>query len=148
MTGTNFEKFDLLDQLSADDRERVVEELEGGEVAAGSALFREGEASDGIVWLEAGRVRVKREGLEQAAELGAGEAVGTLSLVVDGRREATAETLSRARVWQLRRGGYERLVATAPRTACRLVEAILRAHADAVRRELRRGEPVLGNRSG
>jgi len=148
LTGAAFAKFGLLDQLAAEDRERVVEELEVEDVAAGAALFREGEPSDGIVWLDSGRVRVRREGLAQAAELGAGEALGTLSLVVDGPREATAETLSRVRVWHLRRSAYRRLVAAAPRTACRLVEAILREHAAAVRRELRRGELARGRGAG
>ena len=142
---TTFDEFDLLDQLGTADRERVADELEAEDLAAGVELFREGEASNGAVWLGSGRVRVHRSGLGQAAELASGEVLGTLALVVDGPREASAETLSRVRIWRLSRSAYRRLVAAAPRTAGHLVEVILRAYADSVRRELRPPNPNRGD---
>jgi CRP-like cAMP-binding protein len=147
LTNTAFEKFRLLDQLAPEDRERIADELEVEALEAGEVLFHEGAASDGVVWLASGRVRVRREGIAGAAELEAGEAMGTLSLVVEGPREATAETLSRAEVWCLRRSGYGRLVASAPRTAGRLVEVILRAYAASVRAQLGRNEAPRGDAS-
>jgi len=74
--------------------------------------------------------------------------LGTLSLVVDGPREATAETASRARIWRLSRAAYRRLTEVAPTAACRLLEAILREHAGAVREEICRGSAPSADVSG
>ena len=139
MSAEELGKFSLLAQLDDSERGSLANELEPLELEAGTPLFREGEPADGALFVAEGRVRVHsfRAGLD--AEFGAGEALGTLSLVVDGPREATAETLSRARVWRLSRGAYRRLSEVAPATACRLLEGVLREYAGAVREEICRG---------
>jgi CRP-like cAMP-binding protein len=131
-------KFSLLAQLDDAERGSLENELESLELAAGTLLFSEGEPADGALFVAEGRVRVHspRAGLD--AEFGAGEALGTLSLVVDGPREATAETVSHARIWRLSRGAYRRLAEVAPAAACRLLEGILREYAGAVREEIHR----------
>jgi CRP/FNR family transcriptional regulator len=131
--------FPLLAQLDDAEREAVADELEPLDLAAGIPLFREGEPADGALFVAEGRVRVHspRAGLD--AEFGVGEALGTLSLVVDGPREATAETVSPARIWRLSRSAYRRLAEVAPAAACRLIEGILRDCAGTVREEIRRG---------
>ena len=139
MSAAELEKFPLLAQLDDAEREAVADELEPLELAAGSPLFRAGEPADGALFVAEGRVRVhsSRAGLD--AEFGAGEALGTLSLVVEGPREATAETLSPTRIWRLSRSGYRHLAEVAPAAACRLLEGILREYAGTVREEIRRG---------
>jgi NTE family protein len=129
----------LLAQLDDAERGAVADELEPLELAAGVPLFRAGEPADGALFVAEGRVRVhsSRAGLD--AEFGVGEALGTLSLVVDGPREATAETLSPARIWRLSRSAYRHLAEVAPAVACRLLEGILREYAGTVREEIRRG---------
>jgi hypothetical protein len=130
-------KFSLLAQLDDAERGAVVDELESFELAAGIPLFREGEPADGALFVAEGRVRVHspRAGLD--AEFGVGEALGTLSLVVDGPREATAETASHARIWRLSRGRL-----SPPRrsgASCRVSAA--RGHSARVRGHRARGDP-------
>ena len=139
MSIAELEKFSLLAQLDDADREAVANELESFELVAGIPLFHEGEPADGALFVAEGSVRVHspRAGLD--AEFGAGEALGTLSLVVDGPREANAETASPARIWRLSRGAYRHLAEVAPAAACRLLEGILREYAGTVREEIRRG---------
>jgi len=140
-------KFSLLAELDAAGRGAVANVLEPLELGTGMPLFHEGEPADGALFVAEGRVRVhsRRAGLE--AEFGAGEALGTLSLVVDGPREATAETASPARIWRLSRAAYRHLTEVAPAAACRLLEAILREYAGAVREEFCRG-PASADASG
>ena len=139
MSAGELERFSLLGQLDAAERRAVAEQLEPLELGAGSALFRAGEPADAALFVAEGRVRVHRPGAGVGAEFGAGEVLGTLSLVVEGPREATAETLSHARVWRLSRSAYRRLSEVAPAAACRLLEGILRDYAGTVREEIRRG---------
>jgi CRP-like cAMP-binding protein len=138
----DLEGFPLLAQLDDAERGAVEDELEPLDLAAGISLFREGEPADGALFVAEGRVRVHspRAGLD--AELGEGEALGTLSLVVDGPREATAETVSRTRIWRLSRSAYRRLAEVAPTAACRLLEGILRDCAATVREEIYRGSSL------
>jgi CRP-like cAMP-binding protein len=139
VSAADLEKFPLLAQLDDSERGAVEDELEPLDLASGILLFREGEPADGALFVAEGRVRVHspRTGLD--AEFGVGEAMGTLSLVVDGPREATAETVSRARIWRLSRSAYRRLVEAAPTAACRLLEGILRDCAGTVREVIHRG---------
>ncbi len=139
MSVAELERFPLLAQLDDAERGAVADELEPLDLAAGIPLFREGEPADGALFVAEGRVRVhsSRAGLD--AEFGVGEALGTLSLVLDGPREATAETLSPVRIWRLSRSAYRHLAEVAPAAACRLLEGILREYAGTVREEIGRG---------
>jgi CRP-like cAMP-binding protein len=139
-------KFALLAPLAEAEREALLDELELLEPVAGSALFRAGDPADGALFVAEGRVRVHAPWLGGDAEFAAGEVLGTLSLVVEGPRETTAETLSRARIWRLGRSAYRRLVAAEPATACRLLEGILREYAGAVRRAVGGREPTAAER--
>jgi CRP-like cAMP-binding protein len=138
VTDPELGKFPLLAQLGEADRAAVVDELDLSECAAGTTLFREGDPADGALFVAQGRVRVHTARVAAEGEFGAGDVLGTLSLVVDGPREATAETLSNARIWRLSRDAYRRLAALEPGTACHLLEGILREYAGAVREEVRR----------
>jgi len=138
VTAPELGKFPVLAQLGEAGREAVADQLELSECAAGTALFREGDRADGALFVAQGRVRVHTPRVAEDAEFGAGEVLGTLSLVVDGPREATAETLSHVRVWRLSRSAYRHLVSVEPAIACRLLEGILREYAGAVREEVHR----------
>lgn len=144
MTPAELAKFPLLAGLSAFEREAVAEELALEEHDAGVSLFRAGDHADGAWFVAAGGVRVRAEGIEAVADFGPGDVLGTLSLVVDGPREATAETSSRTTLWRLSRSAYRRLVASEPAAACRLLESIVREYAAAVREEVRSTEPRDG----
>jgi CRP-like cAMP-binding protein len=142
------QKFALLSPLGEAECEAVADELEAADVGAGVALFREGDRADGALFVVEGRVRVHTPRVEADAEFGAGEVLGTLSLVADGPREATAETLSRVRIWRLSRSAYRRLVEVAPVAACRLLESILREHAGNVREEVGAGSAPTADTAG
>jgi CRP-like cAMP-binding protein len=129
-------KFPLLAPLSESQREALADELEVLDLAADSELFREGDPADAALFIVSGRVRIHAHRVGVGAELGTGDVLGTLSLAVDGPREASAQTLSQARVWRLSRAAFRRLVETEPTAACRLLEGILREYAGAVRDEV------------
>ena len=131
-------KFPLLAPLADAEREAIADEFELLEVEPDSLLFREGEAADAALFIAAGRVRVYARRVDVGTEVGPGDVLGMLSLVVDGPREASAETLSPARVWRLSRSAFRRLVEAQPAAACRLLEGILREYAGAVRDEVAR----------
>ncbi len=131
-------KFPLLAPLTDAEREAVADEFEALEVGPGSPLFREGEDADAALFIVAGRVRVHARRVGAEAELAAGDVLGMLSLVVDGPREASAETSSPTRIWRLSRSAFRRLVEAKPSAACRLLEGILREYAAAVREEVSR----------
>jgi CRP/FNR family transcriptional regulator len=117
--------FPILAELAEGDREAVAEELEEVLLERGARLFGEGEPG-GCLWLLVeGRVRVASQRHGIAAELGAGEALGALSLA-GGPRRASVETLSRCRLLRLEREGLRRLAADDPAAAERLLESIAR----------------------
>ena len=140
MNEAEIAKFPLLAPLADAEREAVADELEYLEIGPGAPLFREGEPADAALFIVAGRVRVDARRVGVGAEIGPGEVLGMLSLVVDGPREASAQTLSHARVWRLSRAAFRRLVEAEPAAACRLLEGILREYAGAVRDEVSRDE--------
>jgi CRP-like cAMP-binding protein len=85
------------------------------------------------VFIVEGRVRVHRTAILGETELHAGDALGTLSLVVEGPRMTSAETLSRTRLLRLRADAFRRVAAEAPTAACALLEALVREAAHALR---------------
>jgi CRP-like cAMP-binding protein len=129
-------KFPLLASLGDYERGAIEDELETSTLAPGELLFREGEPADAAFFVLSGRVRVHARRVGVGAEVGPGEVLGTLSLVVDGPREASAESLSRTRVWRLGRAAFRRLVEAEPKAACALLEAILSEYAGAVRNDV------------
>jgi len=126
-------KFGLFAALDPAARERIADALEAEEVGAGVSLFREGDPPDGAVFIVAGRVRIHRDAILGESELGPGDALGTLSLVVDGPRMTSAETLSRTRLLRLRADAFRRVAAEAPAVACVLFEALVCEAAHALR---------------
>ncbi len=127
MSSADLKRFQLLAELEEEERDRIAAVLETVELAEGVELFAAGEPSDGLYFVAEGGVRVEsgRAG-DSVLELGPGAALGALSLVTSGPREARAETLSPTRVLVLRRSAFRRFADAEPRAACSLMEAILR----------------------
>ncbi len=137
-------RFPILADLSEGERDAIAEELEEAVVERGERLFGEGEEGGSLWLLLEGRVRVASERHEVAAELGAGEVLGALSLA-GGPRRASVETSSRCRLLRLAREGFDRLAANEPAVAARLLESIAReaarrADAAALAARLRAGQ--------
>ena len=91
--------------------------------------------------IENGRVDlIERQGRQadgqDAFDAIVGAARGGLSLVDVGPRELAARTLEACELWALPRSQWHRLVEDHPRTACRLLEAIVQQLATSLREAL------------
>ena len=115
----------ILSELPEPECHAVEEEIEEETLDRGVRLFSEGEEGGSLWILLDGRVRVVSQRLAFSAELGAGAALGGLSLVGAPRR-ASVETASRCRLLRLSRDGFRRLAASDPAAAERLVESLAR----------------------
>ena len=120
--------FELLADLDDADREGLAQEIVVREFETGTRLFERGDPADALLFVTEGSVRIQRGEDGDFAEFPAGSWIGAFSLTGDVRRETRAETGERTRVFELTRQGFDRLVATEPRTACHLLQAILRDH--------------------
>ena len=115
----------ILSELAEPECSAVEEEIEEETLERGVRLFAEGEEGGSLWILLEGRVRVVSQRLAFCAELGAGAALGGLSLV-GGPRRASVETASRCRLLRLGRDGFRRLAASDPAAAERLLESLAR----------------------
>lgn len=119
--------------------------LEALQLPAGSSLFEQGDAGDGMYLVRRGRILVTMQvnGREQLIdEYGPGASVGELALLTGKPRTARAHTLDNAELLRLTRATFEDLAARYP-------EAI-RRYADTLLPRLRRSQlvGVLGNLFG
>jgi len=119
-------RFELLAELDETDGEILAQELVVRELEPGKRLFERGEAAESLIFVIEGCVRIQREIGGAFAELEAGSCIGALALTGGVQRETWAETGEFSRVFELPRQGFERLVVSEPRTACRLLQAVLR----------------------
>jgi CRP-like cAMP-binding protein len=138
----DLKRFALFGELSQDERETLYEEMERVEVDPGDALFREAEEANSLVLVVHGRVRLESNRAGALGAVGPGAALGAVSLVAVGPREASAFAETKCRLLVLRRSAFRRLVEDAPRAACRLAEAIASDVAGLLRSGL---EPLLRN---
>jgi len=118
----------ILAELPETACDAVEEEIEEQMLERGMRLFSEGEEGGSLWILLEGRVRVTSRRLAFAAELGAGAALGGLALI-GGPRRASVETVSRCRLLRLGRDGFQRLAASDPAAAERLLESVARESA-------------------
>ena len=133
---SELERFPLLAGLSEDEWRDLARELEWLSFEAGATIFIEGDAADGLLLLLEGRVRLSSTRAEGAGECGPGASFGSLSLVLDAGRRASVEARTPCRILRLRREGFQRLAKASPRTACRILEGVVRESADLVERVL------------
>ena len=117
--------FALLAEFTDEDREALFELLEDKKLAKGRRLFVEGGEAEGLVLVRSGTVRLSSKRSGDLGVVGAGVVLGALSLIALGPRESTAKIEENCDLWELPRTAYRRLVEDAPRTACKLSEAIL-----------------------
>ncbi len=125
MKPEDLKRFELLAEFGCDDRTELCELLESRKIAEGKLLFREGEEANALYLVVSGTVRINSKRAGALGLLCEGANLGAISLVAVGRREATAVAETDASVLVLTRAGFHRLAEDAPRTACRLAEAII-----------------------
>jgi CRP/FNR family cyclic AMP-dependent transcriptional regulator len=117
--------FALLAEMNDEDRSYLADLLEPKSLVKGRMIFQEGTESEGLVLVVSGHLAIEsRRGVEtQSVEAPA--ALGALSLTSVGPRESSVRALSSCELLILPRTAYRRLVDDYPRTASRLLEAIL-----------------------
>jgi len=137
---TDLKCYGLLVELTGEDRDWLVELLDVETLAEGQTLFCEGEEADSLYLVESGSLRISSEADGSIGLLCAGASLGTVSVIIVGKRQASAIAESDCKLLVLTRGSFRRLADDAPRAACRLVEAIaselatsLRANLDYIR---------------
>lgn len=138
MSGEELKALSFCAELTEGDREALGALLEEQRLHPGRSVFREGTESDGLVWIAEGTVRLESRRRGQLDATGSGAALGALSLLVLGPREATAVCETPCRVLRLPRTSFRRLLDDHPRTACRLLEAIVAELGAMLRPELDR----------
>ena len=79
-------------------------------VAPGEVLFRQGDAGDAFYVIEHGRMTVDIHGTV-VAELGPGDHVGEMALLLDAPRSATVTAMTGTRLFAIDRGGFDDLIA-------------------------------------
>lgn len=142
-------QFSLLVEFDEQDRIDLCELLEPLALDSGKTLFKEGDEADILYLLCRGSIRIKGEVCGNLGLLCGGASLGAISLMTIGVREADAIAESDCEFVTLTRAGFRRLVEDAPRTACRLAEAVvaelaggLRPKLDRVKREFSSDEIV------
>jgi len=100
-------------------------------VAAGEIVFREGQASDGLHVVLAGRLRIyKRAGDDTEVDLsvaGAGDSYGEMALLDGGERSASVLALEPSEILVLGRKAFLRLLSDSPALLERVMSQLTRA---------------------
>ena len=102
---------ELFAGLPEDELEHLARMMRPFDEPVGSALFREGDVSDGLYLLTSGALRVVRPGPHgmaiPLATLGPGAVVGELSLLGSSPRTATVLVARQAQGWRLDRRAFD-----------------------------------------
>jgi len=93
------------------------------QVPSGRVLMTQGAVGNEFMILLAGSVEVAVDG-DVIAELGAGEVVGELAVLVDGHRTATVRTTTPAELAVVPRGEFEQFLIEAPDATRRLLRTV------------------------
>ncbi|MBN1873522.1 MAG: cyclic nucleotide-binding domain-containing protein [Anaerolineae bacterium] len=104
----------LFAELSGRQIRSITAQLREQVYAAGAILIRQGEIGDAFYVIASGRLQVfvARDGVEQVvAELGPGEYVGEIALLLQVPRTATVKALVPTRVLALHKDDFDRLIA-------------------------------------
>ncbi len=150
MKAGDLKRFPLLVEFDEEDRMDLSGLLEQRTLAEGEIVFREGDEADALYLLTRGRIRISRENGGALGILSNGSSLGAISLMTVGTRQASARAESDCDLLVLSRADFRRLAVDAPRTACRLAEAVvaqlaagLRPHLDRVERAFSTPDVVI-----
>jgi CRP-like cAMP-binding protein len=136
----DLKRFPLLVEFDDEDRAGLSQLLEPLPLAEGEEVFCEGDEADALFLVVRGRIRISTKNCEELGMLSGGSSLGSMSLMTIGTREATARADSDCELMVLTRADFRRLVDDAPRTACRLAEAVVAQLASGLRPQLARIE--------
>jgi CRP-like cAMP-binding protein len=132
----DLKRFALLVEFTEEDRSEFVDLVDEVSLSSGETLFAESDEADSLYLVIEGQLRVSSEASGTLGLVTEGAAIGAISLVVIGMRQASVQAESDCRLLMLSRGSFRRLAEDAPRTACRLAEAIVHELANGLRPQL------------
>ncbi len=132
---TPLKDFDILRDLSAEERENLQDFLEERSYDDRRAIFRRHDEAAELLLLTQGCIRLESDG-EDLGELTPGSALGHASLVRIGQRACAAYAKGSVSVLKLSREAYLRLRGDYPQIALTLQEGILSSFAETVREVL------------
>src|SRR5204862_2583834 len=128
---------ELFEGLPSDERAHLARLMTPFDEPVGTALFREGDPSDGLYLVTSGALRVVRPGPHgmavPLATLGPGAVVGELSLLGASARTATVLVARQAEGWRLDRRAFDVLLADLRPTAVALIRRLGLLAAERVR---------------
>jgi len=108
------------------------------ELAAGEAVFREGEKGDFVCFVTAGELEVIKQslnaGVTTMALLGKGRSIGEMALIDELPRSATVQARSDARLTLLSRSAFEALSREAPEIGIKILKHLARSLSLSLRR--------------
>lgn len=133
MSEPDLQPFAVFAELTDPDRVILLDLMERRELVAGEVVLSEGDEADGLVLVEQGLLQIANERAGELANLEPGMHLGGLSLGSLGRREVTVTATEPSSVLLLSREAFVRLSEDAPRAATRILEAVLRDLAAALR---------------
>jgi CRP-like cAMP-binding protein len=136
LNATELKRFSLLAEFTEEELDALLDLMEERSISRGVALFREGSEGEGLVLIVSGEARVTSRRIPEDFEVGEGDSLGALSLIVVGTRETTAVAEQPCKFLLLPRTAFHRLAEDMPRVACRLAEAIVLEMAGALREGL------------
>ncbi|MEE8314429.1 MAG: cyclic nucleotide-binding domain-containing protein [Myxococcota bacterium] len=125
-------KFELLEELSEEQREALGDALSESTLEPDQALFHCRDEASELHLICEGGVRLELNGRE-LGELHAGESLGAASLAIVGNRQCDAYAIGKTRLFTLTRTAYLCLCSDTPSVALALQEGVLRAFAGFLR---------------
>lgn len=109
---------ELFAALAPDEIDRLLPEIEAVRLPGGSVLFQQGDGADCLYIVVSGRLRVsidRPDGTEQVlGEVGRGDAVGEMALLIGDHRSATARAVRDTELLRLGKDAFNRLVERHP----------------------------------
>lgn len=126
MKAVELKRFAPFAELDNADSELLEDLLDARDVETGDVVVTEGEEADGLVLVQRGSLKMTSVRISELRGLAVGDFMGGLSLASLGRREVTLTALEPSTVLILSRSAFLRLSEDAPRSATRVLEAVLR----------------------
>ena len=113
----------LFEELDAAELRSIADSMHEADVPAGATVIGEGGPGDGFFVVESGTVEVTKEG-RHVAELGPGDFVGEIALLLGSNRVATVTATTDLRCWALTPWAFRALVEETPSIAWKVMQSM------------------------
>jgi len=133
---TAMARTDVLSWLDEDQRRRLLSVMEPEDFEEGDPIFREGQPSEDLYFVQAGEVAIQREtpfGTQELGSVGTGELFGEINFIDGLTRSADAVAASECRLLRLSHAGLGDLFAEDDRLAVAFLREFWRGLSDKIR---------------